>query len=81
MARSGELPATEVAVVEHLGDYDDLEDTYRDLGAWVATHGEPVDLPVRELYLVGPGDTDDPVEYRTEICWPIRTPSPIEQET
>jgi DNA-binding transcriptional MerR regulator len=76
----GELPATDVAVLDHLGDYDDLEDAYRELGSWVATHGQPTDLPVRELYLVGPIDTDDPSKYRTEICWPIRTPS-AEQET
>ena len=77
----GELPVTEVAVIAYVGSYDDLEDAYRNLGAWVATHGEPSDLPVRELYLVGPSDTDDPGEFRTEICWPIRTPSSTEQET
>jgi DNA-binding transcriptional MerR regulator len=77
----GELPATDVAVLEHRGDYDDLEDAYRELGSWVATHGQPTDLPVRELYLVGPLDTDDPSNYRTEICWPVRTPSSTEQET
>jgi DNA-binding transcriptional MerR regulator len=77
----GELPATDVAVLEHRGDYDDLEDAYRELGSWVATHGQPTDLPVRELYLVGPIDTDDPSSYLTEICWPIRTPSSAEQET
>jgi DNA-binding transcriptional MerR regulator len=77
----GELPETEVAVIVHDGDYEDLEHTYRELGSWVASHGEPVDLPVRELYVVGPGDTDDPNQYRTEICWPIRTPSSTEQET
>ena len=77
----GELPATDVAVIDHHGDYDDLEDAYRNLGSWVATHGEPSDLPVRELYLLGPGDTDDPNGYRTEICWPIRKHSSSEQET
>jgi GyrI-like small molecule binding domain len=77
----GELPATDVAVIDHRGDYDDLEDTYRDLGSWVASHGEPAELPVRELYLLGPGDTDDPNEYRTEICWPLRTRASSEQET
>lgn len=77
----GELPATDVAVLEHRGDYDDLEDAYRELGSWVAIHGQPTDLPVRELYLVGPLDTDDPSNYRTEICWPVRTPSPTQQET
>ncbi|HEY3095630.1 MAG TPA: MerR family transcriptional regulator [Acidimicrobiia bacterium] len=77
----GELPATDVAVLEHRGDYDDLEDAYRELGSWVATHGQPTDLPVRELYLVGPIDTDDPSNYRTEICWPVQPPSSTEQET
>lgn len=69
------LPDTDVAVIDHRGDYDDLEDTYRNLGSWVASHGEPTDLPVRELYLVGPEDSDYPDEYRTEICWPIRKSS------
>jgi DNA-binding transcriptional MerR regulator len=68
----GELPGTDVAVIAHRGSYDDLEDTYRSLGAWVASHAEAVDLPVRELYLVGPADTDDQDRFLTEICWPIR---------
>jgi DNA-binding transcriptional MerR regulator len=70
--RVGELPAAEVAVMAHLGSYDSLDDSYRNLGAWVAANAEPADLPVRELYLVGVGDTDDPDAFRTEIHWPIR---------
>ena len=69
----GELPATEVAVIAHHGAYDDMDDTYRNLGAWVAEHAEPADLPVRELYLVAASHTDDPDELRTELCWPIRS--------
>jgi DNA-binding transcriptional MerR regulator len=68
----GELPAGEVAVLAHAGSYDELEDAYRTLGAWVAVNAEPADLPVRELYLVGPRDADDPEAFRTEICWPIQ---------
>lgn len=68
----GELPATDVAVVAHHGAYDDMDDTYRNLGAWVAEHADPADLPVRELYLVGRADTDDPEQLRTELCWPVR---------
>ena len=71
--RVDELPEVEVAVLAHRGDLDTLDDTYRTLGAWVAGHAEPADMPVRELYLVGPADTDDPAELRTEICWPVRT--------
>jgi DNA-binding transcriptional MerR regulator len=67
----GELPATDVAVVAHHGAYDDMDDTYRNLGAWVAEHAEPADFPVRELYVVGRAETDDPDELRTELCWPV----------
>ena len=69
----GELPATDVAVLAHHGTYDTLDNTYRRLGAWVAEHADPADLPVRELYLVGFAHTDEPDEFRTEICWPLRT--------
>jgi hypothetical protein len=69
-----ELPATDVAVLGHVGDYETIDETYRKLGAWVAAHAEPADLPVRELFRVGPWATDDPDAYRTEICWPLLIP-------
>ena len=71
--RVAELPTTEVAVIAHHGAYDDMDDMYRNLGAWVAEHAEPADLPVRELYLVASSHTDDPDALRTELCWPIRS--------
>ena len=70
-----ELPATDVAVLIHYGGYETLEDSYRTLGEWVASNGNPADLPVRELYVVGEADTDVPDDYRTQICWPIRPDS------
>jgi hypothetical protein len=69
--RVSDLPATDVAVLIHVGGYETLEDSYRILGAWIAAHGDPAELPVREMYLVGETDTDVPHEFRTEICWPI----------
>ncbi len=30
-----------------------------------------VEGPIREHYLVTADDTDDPAEYRTEVCWPV----------
>jgi DNA-binding transcriptional MerR regulator len=68
-----ELPATDVAVLTHHGSYDDVVDTYRHLGTWVAEHADPAELPVREIYIVGAADTDDIDAFRTDICWPIRT--------
>jgi DNA-binding transcriptional MerR regulator len=67
-----DLPATDVAALIHVGGYEKLEDSYRILGMWVADHGDPANLPVREMYLVGEAETDDPEQYRTEICWPIK---------
>ena len=61
--RVGELPATDVAVVVHHGSFDSMVDTYRNLGAWVATNAEPADLAVREYYFEA---------FKTEICWPVR---------
>ncbi len=70
----GELPAERVAVLVHHGPYETMEETYRRLGAWVAHHAEPAGTRVREIYTVSVDDTDDPEQFRTEICWPI-TPS------
>lgn len=69
VAALGEVPGGLVAVAVHVGAYDDVGDTYRLLGRWVATHTAPADRPVCERYLVGP---PAPVEeYRTEIQWPV----------
>ena len=66
-----DLPAVELAVVEHAGRHDDIDVTYGRLGAWVAEHAMAVAGPIHETYLVGPADTDDPRLWRTEIGWPI----------
>jgi translation initiation factor IF-2 len=34
-------------------------------------NAEPTGDAVREHYLVGPADTDDPDDYRTELRWPV----------
>ena len=55
----------------HDGPFNDFDRTYGALGSHVAEYCE-VAPPIRELYLVGPGDAADPAAYRTEICWPIQ---------
>jgi DNA-binding transcriptional MerR regulator len=68
--RIDELPACDVAVVEHRGPYWGLDACYRRLGAWVAFHATPSGLPVREWYLALPDGDGDAV---TELCWPVET--------
>lgn len=66
-----ELPAVELAVATHVGEHDDIDVTYGEVGAWVVTNALSVAGPVRETYLVGPRDTDDRSKWRTEIGWPV----------
>ncbi|MGP3937736.1 MerR family transcriptional regulator [Nonomuraea sp. KM88] len=65
------LPAVELATTTHVGDHDDIDVTYGELGAWVVANALAVAGPVRERYLVGPRDRDDPATWRTEIGWPV----------
>ncbi|UMP00035.1 MerR family transcriptional regulator [Amycolatopsis sp. EV170708-02-1] len=65
------LPAVELAVTTHVGEHDGVEVTYGELGTWVVENAMSVAGPVREVYLVGPRDADDPAAWRTEIGWPV----------
>lgn len=65
------LPAVDLAVATHAGRHDDIEVTYGELGAWVVANALAVTGPVRETYLVGPRDTPDAADWRTEIGWPV----------
>ncbi len=65
------LPAAELAVVTHHGSHDDIDVTYGELGTWVVENALTITGPVRETYLVGPRDTDEPTAWRTEIAWPV----------
>ncbi|KWX66475.1 MerR family transcriptional regulator [Mycobacterium sp. NAZ190054] len=66
-----ELPQADLAVTVHAGPHDDIDVTYGRLGSWVVTHALAVDGPIHEIYSVGPRDTADPTEWRTEIGWPV----------
>ncbi len=71
-----DLPASYFAVTVHDGPFTDFDRTYGALGSHVAEYCEVAPGPIRELYVVGPGDNVDPAGFRTEICWPIqRIPS------
>lgn len=75
-----EVPAATVAAAIHEGDYLSIGDAYASLGAWVAYHAHPTDDPVREVYVVSYGETDDPARFRTEIHWPVRARAESERQ-
>jgi DNA-binding transcriptional MerR regulator len=66
-----DIAGGEVLVATHAGPYADLDRTYAVLGAAANELGIAADGAIRELYLIGPDATDDPLRYRTEVCWPI----------
>jgi GyrI-like small molecule binding domain len=55
----------------HAGPHDDIDVTYAALASYVSEQALQVAGPVREIYHVGPRDTDDRSAWRTEIGWPI----------
>jgi effector-binding domain-containing protein len=57
-----ELPAADLAVMAHVGPFDELDRTYGALGTHVTTAGIAARGPIRETYLA-----DD----RAEVAWPI----------
>ena len=57
-----ELPAGEFAVMVHEGSFDELDQTYGELGTYVTEHAIGLAGPIREHYTG---------EDRAEVCWPI----------
>ena len=70
------MPATDLATTVHRGSHDDIDVTYGALGTYVSRHALQVAGPVREIYHVGPRDTDDSSLWCTEIGWPIFQTAP-----
>ncbi len=66
-----EVPAVELAIIEHAGPPADVDRAYGTLAAYVARHAIAVDGPMREYYLVGQRETPDTSRWRTEIGWPV----------
>jgi DNA-binding transcriptional MerR regulator len=65
------VPPAELAVMVHRGSLADGDLTYGELGAHVMRHEISVDGPLREYYLFGFLDAEDPASWETEIGWPI----------
>jgi DNA-binding transcriptional MerR regulator len=65
------LPAVEYAVAVHVGTVEDIDRSYAALGTVVAGRAIGVQGPIREDYLIGPHDTPDERQHRTEISWPV----------
>lgn len=69
--RGWSLDGGQVASLVHEGAYDTVGAAYQDLMRWMGENGYKPSGPPRETYLVGPEDTDNPEQYKTEIVFPV----------
>jgi DNA-binding transcriptional MerR regulator len=66
------VPEVELAVTVHVGPHGgEIDRAYGSLATYVADHALAIDGPIREYYVVGPHQTLDEDQWRTEIGWPI----------
>jgi DNA-binding transcriptional MerR regulator len=65
------VPEVELAVAAHDGAHNGIDIAYGSLAAYVTEHALAVEGPIREYYVVGPHETADEDQWRTEIGWPI----------
>ena len=65
------VPEVELAVTVHTGALTDADLAYGSLATYVTDHALAVEGPIREYYVIGPNETSDEDQWRTEIGWPI----------
>lgn len=66
------VPEIDLALTVHSGPHDgEIDRAYGSLATYVSDHALAVDGPIREFYVIGPRETDDEAQWRTEIGWPI----------
>ena len=69
---AGELPVGRLAYTIHEGPYDSMGEAFDAVWSWMQSNGRQSAGPPRDVVLVGPNDTADPAQYRTEVAWPLR---------
>jgi AraC-like DNA-binding protein/effector-binding domain-containing protein len=70
---AGTLPGGPAAVTIHSGTYDQLQAAYAALEEWITANGFHAAGAPWEAYLNDPADHPDPQDWKTEVCWPVRT--------
>ena len=66
------LPAVTVASCTFRGPYERIGEVYAAIAAWIADNGYECDGPMFNIYHVSPHETQNPEEFVTEACCPVR---------
>ena len=66
------LPEVTVATCTYQGGYDLIVDVYAAVVAWIEANGYETAGPMFNIYHVSPHETQDPDEFVTEVCYPVK---------
>ena len=66
------LPAVTVASAICKGSYEQMNAIMAAVASWVTDNGYAFDGPAFNIYHVSPHETDDPNEFVTEVCYPVK---------
>ena len=66
------LPEVLVASCTYKGGYERMGDVYAAVAAWIEQNGYAYAGPMFNIYYVSPHETQDPGEFVTEVCYPIK---------
>lgn len=68
------LPAVQAATCTVKGSYDQMPEVYSAVLSWVKENGYEPDGAMFNIYHVSPYETQDPSEFVTEVCYPVKEP-------
>ena len=66
------LPEETVASCTYQGSYTQITDVYAAVVAWIEANGYEPAGPMFNIYHVSPHETQNPDEFVTEICYPVK---------
>ena len=66
------IPPVTVASATFQGPYRQIGEVNQAVASWVEDNGYAFDGPAFNIYHVNPSETDDPEEYVTEVCYPVK---------
>lgn len=65
-------PSVQVASVTYQGGYEQITQVNTALAKWINDNGYEYDGHMFNIYHVSPNETQNPDEFITEICYPVR---------
>ncbi len=65
-------PAVEIASATYKGSYEEMTQVNEAVAKWVQDNGYNFAGPAFNIYHVSPHETQNPDEYVTEVCYPVK---------